>query len=96
VTLMGFLFSGAVLFDQDLSAWDYQNVEYFSYMFQNATLSTPNYDALLNRLREQVTVTTDKAFDGGCSVVTVGSDAEAALAYFEDDLGWNVEATCDE
>jgi len=95
VTTIGYLFSGAVLFDQDLSAWDYQKVKSFTHTFQNATLSTPNYDALLNRLREQVTVT-GVNFDGGCSVVTVGSDPEAALAYFESDLNWNVEPTCEE
>ena len=47
VTNMYAMFYGASAFDQDLSAWNVSNVINMAFMF-NGTLSTENYDAILN------------------------------------------------
>ncbi|QAA80657.1 BspA family leucine-rich repeat surface protein [Aequorivita sp. H23M31] len=48
VTNMRSMFFHANRFDQNLGAWDVSNVTDMTNMFVNVTLSTSNYDALLN------------------------------------------------
>ena len=48
VTDMGSMFDDADAFNQDIGGWDVSNVTYMTEMFGGVTLSTANYDALLN------------------------------------------------
>lgn len=48
VTNMAYLFSECSSFDQDISGWNVSQVANMDSMFQGVTLSTNNYDALLN------------------------------------------------
>ncbi len=48
VTDMYFMFFHANRFDQDLGGWEVSNVSNMTNMFVNVTLSTDNYDSLLN------------------------------------------------
>ena len=47
VTTMNQMFSGATAFDQDVGDWNVSKVGDFRAMFTAATLSTANYDSLL-------------------------------------------------
>lgn len=66
VTHMNNMFSGATAFDQNLAAWNVTALTDASGMFSNITLSTANYDALLNAWEAQATHS-NVAFDGGSS-----------------------------
>ncbi len=54
VTDMDTMFYGATNFNQNLGAWDVRNVLDMNNMFRNVTLSTANYDALLQGWAAQV------------------------------------------
>jgi surface protein len=47
ITDMRFAFSDATAFNSDLNGWDVSNVTGMERMFDNAGLSTDNYDAIL-------------------------------------------------
>ncbi|RLD19013.1 MAG: hypothetical protein DRI69_09355 [Bacteroidetes bacterium] len=66
MTDMKFLFASATSFDQNLANWDVSNVTEMRKMFDNATLSTSNYDSLLIGWNAQV-LQPGVIFDGGNS-----------------------------
>jgi surface protein len=72
VVNMGFMFAGAIHFEQNIGSWNIQNVTDMSYMFENVTLSTTNYNALLNGWAAQP-VQQDVIFDAGNSVYTIAT-----------------------
>jgi len=79
VTTMEGMFQHATTFNQNIGTWSVSNVTNMTGMFNGVTLSTANYDALLvgwDALELQDNVT----FDGGNSIYTLGSAAEAARA----------------
>lgn len=87
VTTMGSMFYGATSFDRDLSGWDVSNVTNMSYMFYEVTLSTANYDAILNGWSELM-LQNDVDFSGGNSKYS--SAAEAARAKIISDFNWTI------
>jgi surface protein len=66
VTNMSFMFLDCEVFNQDIGYWDVSNVTNMSLMFKNTTLSTENYDALLNGWSSQ-TLKPNVTFEGGYS-----------------------------
>jgi surface protein len=79
VTDMDYMFYEAESFDQDLSSWDIRNVTTMDSMFYNITLSTNNYDYLLNSWSEQ-SVQSDVLFHGGNSIYSQAAvDARNSL-----------------
>ncbi len=78
VTSMGSLFAGAKSFDQNLGSWDVGNVRNVSGMFSDVTLSTANYDSLLNGWAAQ-TVRPNLRFSGGKSQYCAGKTGRNGL-----------------
>jgi hypothetical protein len=60
------MFSGASVFDQNLSNWDVSGLVNAASMFHSIALSTSNYDALLIGWDSQ-TLQSNVTFDGGDS-----------------------------
>lgn len=87
VTTMGSMFYGATSFDRNLSSWDVSNVTNMGYMFYGVTLSTVNYDAILNGWSER-TLQDDVSFHGGNSKYS--SAGEAARAKIINDFNWTI------
>ena len=73
------MFDGAVSFDHDLSAWDISNVDDADEMFLGVTLSTANYDELLEGWEDQADTAVIN-FGAGNSTYTGGGDAADARA----------------
>jgi len=71
VTNMAYMFQGDTAFDQNLSSWNITNVHGMDSMFTDVTLSTPNYDSLLNSWANQA-VQNDVPFSGGNSIYSNG------------------------
>ncbi|HOZ37849.1 MAG TPA: BspA family leucine-rich repeat surface protein [Anaerolineaceae bacterium] len=82
---MAHMFNVASAFNQDLSSWNIANVTYLSNMFTGVTLSTANYDALLNGWAAQ-TLQNGVPFHGGYSQYCAGETARASLAA----RGWTI------
>jgi surface protein len=79
VTTMEYMFRNAGDFNQDISNWDISSVRDMESMFSGATLSSENYDALLNSWSQQQ-VQIGINFHGGNSMPTENSaDAKAIL-----------------
>lgn len=77
---MNFMFDNATAFDQDLSNWNVSNVGSMISMFHDVTLSTNNYDKLLNSwfnlpLQENIN------FDGGHSQYSKNTSQSRSLYY---------------
>ncbi len=83
---MSYMFSNAIAFDQNLGGWNVENVIDMQEMFFNNTLSTANYDALLNGWSSQA-LQYNVVFNGGNSTYCAGEDARNLLL---DTFGWNV------
>ena len=88
VTGMAQVFLNASSFDQDISSWNVQNVTNFSGMFNGATLSTANYDALLISWDGQ-TLSSGESFHGGNSVYCSVAAQNARASIIAND-GWSI------
>ncbi|MDM8566739.1 BspA family leucine-rich repeat surface protein [Candidatus Halobeggiatoa sp. HSG11] len=89
ITDMSSMFRGATAFNQDISSWSVSNVTNMSSMFMGVTLSTANYNALLegwNALTLQSGIT----FDGGNSQYTCSSAAETARTNMIGTDTWSI------
>ncbi len=81
---MNAMFSGALSFDHNIGNWNIANVTDFSDMFRDVSLSTRNYDALLDGWATQ-TLNNGVVFDGGNSTYCDGEAARQALLV---NFGW--------
>lgn len=84
---MSRMFNNAISFDQDLSDWQISSVLEMEYMFYGVTLSTVNYDAILNGWSE-LTLQNNVDFHGGNSKYSTA--AEAARAKIISDFNWTI------
>lgn len=71
---MSFAFSNAITFDQDLGAWNVSEVVNMTGMFDQVTLSTENYDALLMGWAN-LSLQSNVNFSGGNSLYCLGEEA---------------------
>lgn len=78
VEVMDSMFNYALEFDQDLSNWNIEKVINMSNMFQDVTLSTSNYDAILMGWSTQ-NVQQNVSFHAGNSQYCEGADAREIL-----------------
>lgn len=86
VTNMYFMFYHANKFDQDLGNWDVSNVTNMTNMFKNVTLSTANYDSLLNGW-SALPLKNNVRFNGGKSKYCAG---EAGREFMISNFNWNI------
>lgn len=84
LTSTGQMFQNAPHFDADISSWDFTNLTDMSDMFSGVTLSTANYNRLLNSIASQ-NVHANVAFNAGNSKYT--SVATAARQKLLDPTG---------
>ncbi len=89
VTDMGWMFTEAFSFNQDLGNWDVSNVTAMDWMFHNVTLSTANYNSLLEGWR-QLQLQSGVNFSGGGSKYTAGVPA-TARQKIKNDFGWEIK-----
>ena len=75
---MAGMFSGASAFNQDIGGWNVGALNNATLMFEQVTLSTANYDALLNGWDAQ-TLQSNVVFSGGNSQFCAGKSARANL-----------------
>ena len=78
VTNMYRMFRNAISFNQDIGSWDMTNALEVREMFSGATLSTSNYDALLNGWDPQV-LQSSLTFSGGNSTYCLGETARTHM-----------------
>jgi surface protein len=81
------MFNGAVSFDQDLGNWDVSNMKQMDNMFSGVTLSTENYDSLLNGWSSLPSLQNGVQFHGGNSQYCLG---EAARQNLMDTYNWTI------
>lgn len=87
VTNMSTMFGGANAFNQNIGAWNVSNVTNMASMFNGVTLSTVNYDAILNGW-SALTLKTAVPFSGGSSKYS--SCAVAGRAILTGTYGWTI------
>jgi hypothetical protein len=87
VSNMNEMFKDAVSFDQNLGGWNVSRVFWMESMFSGATLSTENYNSLLNGWSEQ-TLKEYVVFSGGNSKYS--SAGAAARAKIISDFSWTI------
>jgi len=80
------MFMDATVFDQNIGSWNVSSLTIATFMFSNATLSTANYDALLNGWDAQA-LQSGVPFSGGNSTYCAG---EAARAHMISSDGWTI------
>ncbi len=86
VTTMHQMFNAAGLFNQDIGDWDISKVTNMTSMLRFVTLSTENYDALLNGWIQR-TLQNDVTFNGGNSKYCKASAAHQSLV---DTFRWKI------
>lgn len=92
ITTFEVMFRNATAFNQDLSSWNFSGLQSGGFsasvdsMFEGVTLSTENYDKLLQSLSMQ-TLKSDLRFHGGNSTYC---NAETARDKIIADFGWRI------
>lgn len=89
ISLMVSTFSGATAFDQDIGSWVVTALTNATTLFNNVTLTTANYDALLVGWEGQA-VNNNVTFDGGNSNYNDPSAAATARAALIADHTWTI------
>jgi surface protein len=87
VTDMSYMFNNATSFDQNLGNWNVSNVTNMTHMFTGVTLSTSNYDAILNGW-SALTLQNNVTFDAGNS--TYSSNGATAKQNIIDTYSWTI------
>ena len=98
VTSMGSMFTSATAFNQDLSNWDIGAVTDMTNMFTGVTLSTANYDSILDSWSKQA-VQSNVTFDGGnskyCDLGEAGKAILEGKGWTITDGGKDTSGSCD-
>ena len=94
---MGSMFTGATAFNQDLSNWDIGAVTNMADMFTGVTLSTANYDSMLDSWSKQA-VQSNVTFSGGnskyCDLGEAGKAILEGKGWTITDGGKDTETIC--
>jgi surface protein len=87
VTTMANMFANAYAFDQPILWGDVSNVQDMSGMFTGVTLSTGNYDDMLNAWASPQTPSNGVVFDAGNSIYSINGKVGHDILT---DLGWQI------